>query len=106
MAYDHLSSIDTLFAKNRLHVSDLSSGTQGVFLIVWYIALKLAHANDFQPGWEERPAALFIDEIENHLHPEWQRRFIPELLEAFPNAQIFATTHSPFVVAGLQPGQI
>lgn len=106
MVYDHLSSIDTLFAKDRLHVSDLSSGTQGVFLIVWYIALKLAHANDFQPGWEQRPAALFIDEIENHLHPEWQRRFIPELLEAFPNLQIFATTHSPFVVAGLQPGQI
>ena len=106
MAYDHLSSIDTFFAKNRLHVSDLSSGTQGVFLIIWYIALKLAHANDFQPGWEQRPATLFIDEIENHLHPEWQRRFIPELLEAFPNSQIFATTHSPFVVAGLQPGQI
>ena len=47
-----------------------------------------------------------IDEIENHLHPTWQRRVIPALLEHFPGLQIFATTHSPFVVAGLKAGQV
>ena len=47
-----------------------------------------------------------IDEIENHLHPTWQRRVIPELLRHFPGLQIFATTHSPFVVAGLKKGQV
>ena len=49
---------------------------------------------------------LLIDEIENHLHPTWQRRVIPTLLEHFPGLQIFATTHSPFVVAGLKAGQV
>ena len=49
---------------------------------------------------------LLIDEIENHLHPTWQRRVIPALREYFPNVQIFATTHSPFVVAGLKAGQV
>ena len=53
-----------------------------------------------------RPAILLIDEIENHLHPTWQRRVIPALLEHFPGLQIFATTHSPFVVAGLKKGQV
>ena len=56
--------------------------------------------------WEQRPAILLIDEIENHLHPTWQRRVIPALLEHFPGLQIFATTHSPFVVAGLKAGQV
>ena len=56
--------------------------------------------------WYEQPAILLIDEIENHLHPTWQRRVIPALLEHFPGLQIFATTHSPFVVAGLKAGQV
>ena len=54
----------------------------------------------------KKPAILLIDEIENHLHPTWQRRVIPALLEHFPGLQIFATTHSPFVVAGLKAGQV
>ena len=61
---------------------------------------------EFAEGWEKQPAILLIDEIENHLHPTWQRRVIPALLEHFPGLQIFATTHSPFVVAGLKAGQV
>ena len=53
-----------------------------------------------------KPAILLIDEIENHLHPTWQRRVIPALMEHFQGLQIFATTHSPFVVAGLRTGQV
>ena len=59
-----------------------------------------------KPGGKRRRAILLIDEIENHLHPTWQRRVIPALLEHFPGLQIFATTHSPFVVAGLKAGQV
>ena len=59
-----------------------------------------------QQGWENKPAILLIDEVENHLHPTWQRRVIPALLNHFPALQIFATTHSPFVVAGLKVGQV
>ena len=84
----------------------LSSGTQGTLLWIWALALHLAHHYQFQTDWEKQPAILLIDEIENHLHPTWQRRVIPALLEHFPGLQIFATTHSPFVVAGLKAGQI
>lgn len=41
---------------------------------------------------------LFLDEIEVHLHPAWQRKVMPAVQKIFPNAQIFLTTHSPFVV--------
>ncbi len=95
------------------YVGDLSAGTQGTFLWVLYIALKIWRFYQ-QPDipkinegkWQERPAILLIDEIENHLHPTWQRRVIPALLEHFSGLQIFATTHSPFVVAGLKAGQV
>ena len=89
-----------------LYAGALSSGTQGTLLWVWALALKMVWYYKFEEGWEEKPAILLIDEIENHLHPTWQRRVIPALLEHFPKLQIFATTHSPFVVAGLKAGQV
>ena len=90
-----------------LYAGALSSGTQGTLLLwIWALSLKMAHHCDWQEGWQEKPAILLIDEIENHLHPTWQRRVIPALLKHFPGLQIFATTHSPFVVAGLKAGQV
>ncbi len=89
-----------------LYLGDLSSGTQGTLLWIWALALKMATHYDWKDGWENEPAILLIDEIENHLHPTWQRRVIPALLHHFPKLQIFATTHSPFVVAGLKAGQV
>ena len=89
-----------------LYAGALSSGTQGTLLWVWALALHMADYYQLQEGWENKPAVLLIDEIENHLHPTWQRRVIPALLEHFPKLQIFATTHSPFVVAGLKAGQV
>jgi predicted ATP-binding protein involved in virulence len=47
----------------------------------------------------ERPFALFLDEIEVHLHPKWQWKVVPMLQTLFPKAQVFLATHSPFVVA-------
>ncbi|MCE2464259.1 MAG: AAA family ATPase [Dehalococcoidia bacterium] len=92
--------------KSPLYAGDLSSGTQGTLLWVWALALKIASYYEWTEGWEEKPAILLIDEIENHLHPAWQRRVIPALLEHFPGLQIFATTHTPFMVAGLKAGQV
>ena len=96
---------DDLFG-GQLYVGDLSSGTQSTLLWVWALALEMAYHYAFQESWQEQPAILLIDEIENHLHPAWQRRVIPVLLERFPRLQVFATTHSPFVVAGLKAGQV
>ena len=89
-----------------LYAGALSSGTQGTLLWIWALAYKMARHYNWEEGWEEKPAILLIDEIENHLHPTWQRRVIPALKKHFPKLQIFATTHSPFVVAGLKAGQV
>ena len=89
-----------------LYAGALSSGTQGILLWIWALALRLGSHYGGNNQWKKRPAILLIDEIENHLHPTWQRRVIPALLKHFQGLQIFATTHSPFVVAGLKAGQV
>ena len=89
-----------------IFTGDLSAGTQATLLWIWYIAIEMAHFYNNRGDWSTRPAILLIDEIENHLHPTWQRRVIPALLKHFPGLQIFATTHSPFVIAGLKAGQV
>jgi predicted ATP-binding protein involved in virulence len=47
----------------------------------------------------KRPFLLFLDEIEVHLHPAWQRKVLPTVQGLFPNAQVFISTHSPFIIA-------
>jgi len=54
----------------------------------------------------ERPFVLFLDEVEVHLHPAWQRKVLPAVQTLFPNAQLFVSTHSPFVVASARDAWI
>jgi len=61
---------------------------------------------NFPKKLENKPGLLIIDEIDAHLHPSWQRRIIPTLTKNFPNLQIFCSTHSPMMVAGLKSGQV
>lgn len=58
-----------------------------------------------------REIVFLIDEIEAHLHPQWQRRIVPALLKV-TNAltgnqgvkmQLIAATHSPLVLASVEP---
>lgn len=44
---------------------------------------------------------LLFDEIEQHLHPRWQRSILSHLKEAFPKVQFIGTTHSPLVASSV-----
>lgn len=92
---------------NRItNISELSSGTQLSYMWIIYAALRMAYFYQWQSDWHKQPAILCVDEIDNHLHPAWQRKILRALGRHFPNVQIFATTHSPFIVAGLKSGQV
>lgn len=43
-------------------------------------------------------AIVLVDEIDLHLHPQWQRTVIPYLSKTFHNTQFIVTTHSPMVL--------
>lgn len=53
---------------------------------------------------------FLIDEIEAHLHPQWQRRIVPALLEVMDvltgehdsKVQLIVATHSPLVLASTE----
>ena len=53
----------------------------------------------------KKPGIVFIDELDAHLHPSWQRKMIKLLRENFPNVQFFVTAHNPLVVAGCYEGE-
>ena len=54
----------------------------------------------------ETEAVFLLDEIENYLHPAWQKRILPAFQHLFPKAQIFVATHSPFVIGSMSHGWI
>ncbi len=78
------------------------------YLIVWAYAEHKAQA---ELAREEpcRRMVILIDEIEAHLHPQWQRVILPALLdiqedlEAELQIQFLITTHSPLVMASMEP---
>lgn len=43
-------------------------------------------------------AVVLVDELDLHLHPEWQRKIISFLSRHFPNTQFIVTAHSPLIV--------
>jgi predicted ATP-binding protein involved in virulence len=84
-----------------LDIMQLSDGYKTLLSLIIDLASRMALANPHIPNPLEAPATVLIDEIDLHLHPEWQGRVIGDLLSAFPNAQFILTTHSPFVVASI-----
>lgn len=85
----------------------LSSGFKSCLAIIIGIIKEI----EFRFTNEDLYAAEFngviiIDEVEMHLHPEWQGRITEVLTTMFPQAQFIVTTHSPHVVQNSKPDQI
>ena len=50
-----------------------------------------------------RSGVVLIDEIDAHLHPEWQREIGFWLKRHFPNIQFIVTSHSPLICQAADP---
>ncbi len=51
----------------------------------------------------KRSGVVLIDEMDAHLHPEWQREIGFWLKRHFPNLQFLVTTHSPIICQAADP---
>ena len=90
-----------------LPVKLLSEGELGVLAMVLDLTRRLAQANPkMEDPAAEAEAIVLIDEIELHLHPEWQRRIIGNFTATFPKCQFIATTHSPQVIGEVEQDRI
>ena len=89
-----------------LPLNVLSQGTQSIIQWLAHLLIGYAEYYDYPSDLAEYPAIVIIDEIDAHLHPSWQRGVIPTLIGHFPNLQLFCSTHSPLMLAGLKEGQV
>ena len=89
-----------------LPLNVLSQGTQSLIHCLAHLLLGYGEYYNFPADLKEKPGILIIDEVDAHLHPSWQRRIIPTLTTYFPKLQIFCSTHSPLMLAGLRAGQV
>jgi predicted ATP-binding protein involved in virulence len=83
----------------ELIVNQLSDGEKSLLAMTGDLARRLAIANPSLSDPCQASAVVLIDEIEQHLHPSWQRKIIPALRRTFPNCQFIITTHSPQVLS-------
>jgi predicted ATP-binding protein involved in virulence len=103
---DTISSSLTITKNGKdLNISQLSTGEKTTILLVVDIAMRLAIANSGDKSLYGEGIVL-IDEIDLHLHPQWQREVIPALLATFPNLQFIVTTHSPQVLSKVKKESI
>ena len=79
----------------------LSSGFRTLVGMVLDIAYRMAVLNPFllENLVNETPGIVLIDEIDMHLHPQWQWNVVKALKTTFPKVQFVVTTHSPIVIA-------
>jgi predicted ATP-binding protein involved in virulence len=94
--------------RNKLAFGQLSDGYRNAISLAADIAYRCIQLNPWlgERAVIDSEGIVLIDEIDMHLHPNWQRHFISDLKKAFPKIQFVATTHSPFIVQSLAKDEL
>jgi predicted ATP-binding protein involved in virulence len=91
----------------EIYYEYLSSGFKSCLSILFGIVKEIEFRFG-DPGikLDEFNGVILIDELELHLHPEWQVNISSILSRAFPSAQFITTTHSPHIIQAAMPNQV
>ena len=90
----------------KLSLDQLSGGYRIVLALAADLARRMVQGNPHLDDPLKSEAIVLIDEVELHLHPEWQQRILGDLRRTFPNAQFIVSTHSPQVLTTVEPQRI
>ncbi len=84
----------------RLPLSQMSDGYKSTISLVADIAYRMAVLNPqlADAVLKRTDGIVLIDEIDLHLHPEWQQHILGDLRIIFPKVQFIVTTHAPSVI--------
>lgn len=82
----------------NINVNQLSDGEKIYLALIGDLCHRLVLANPTLDNPLQGEGIVLIDEIDLHLHPEWQGSFAKKLPMVFPNIQFIVTTHSPHVL--------
>jgi predicted ATP-binding protein involved in virulence len=88
-----------------IKIEKLSEGEKMLLMLVVDLARRLALLNPCpkNPTLSLNGSGIvLIDEIDLHLHPQWQRTVLQSLLSTFPGIQFITTSHSPQTLSNVQ----
>ncbi|MCQ2444441.1 MAG: ATP-binding protein [Mailhella sp.] len=89
-----------------------SSGMRRIISLAYFLVWcweEHKKAKDILGEPLENRAVLLLDEAESHLHPKWQRKIIPAILNVMKSlspeveVQLIASSHSPLIMSSLEP---
>lgn len=96
-------------------VEDMSDGYRSILSLIFEL-LRLLFATsgaeaalssiDRGKATVSLPGVVAIDEIDAHLHPEWQKRIGDWFVDRFPETQFIVTTHSPIACRAAARGSV
>lgn len=85
-----------------LPLTHMATGTKICAGLVLDLAARMGRLNPHLYGnalLDTTPGVVLIDEVDLHLHPQWQKEILGLLRDIFPAVQFIVSTHSPIVVA-------
>jgi len=93
---------------HHFSIDQLSSGERALIGMVADLAIALIENN---PNYNRNPleegfGIVLIDEVDVHLHPEWQLTVINKLRTIFPKIQFIVSSHSPLVLSSVTSRQV
>lgn len=97
------NQVSILVDGKKTKLNELSSGFASLIKIIQSIIAGYSFFTNSQQI-ENVEGYVLIDEIESHLHLEWQTKILPILSEVFPYTRFIITTHSSLVLSQLYNG--
>ena len=87
----------------RVAIEEMSDGYRSILSMTLELLRLMSHISlggsslAGEDGTVNLPGIVAIDEVDAHLHPEWQERIGKWFVQHFPETQFFVTTHSPII---------
>ena len=92
----------------KFAMDEMSDGYKNTLSMIGDIAYRMAVLNPMlgDKVLEETSGVIVIDEIDLHLHPQWQQTIIIDLNTIFPKIQFIVSSHAPAVINSVAKEQI
>lgn len=102
--------LEPIFSLNNVecYLEELSAGYQAILSLIFSIFdwVEGINDNDYYKIVKNAIGTVIIDELDIHMHPEWQFLIRNLLDKLFPKLQFITTTHSPHLIATANPFEI
>ena len=88
----------------KFAMDEMSDGYKNTLSMIGDIAYRMAVLNPMLG--EQVLGIVLIDEIDLHLHPQWQQTILSDLQAIFPKIQFIVSSHAPAVINSISREKI